>query len=294
MKKLTLCAAAALTLLTACNGDKLKQAESENAELKGDLQETLATQDSLFALLNDITDGMSQIKELERIVTAPADLSAESQSRKDQIREDMVAIHQALQERRQRLEQLEAKLKKQGTENANMARTIKTLKGQIAAQQEEISVLTKKLADANIQIEMLDGQVRDLNTAVDSLNSGLASERTERAAAEKAATAATNELNECFYAIGSKDELKQQKILETGFLRKTKLMKGDFAQSYFTTGDKRTLTTIPLHSKKAKVLTGQPADSYSIDTTGDGSKILRITNPSKFWQLTNYLVIQID
>ncbi len=294
MKKLAICAAAALTILTGCNGDKLQKAESENAELKSDLQETLAAQDSLFALLNDITDGMGQIKDLEKIVTAPGDLSSESQSRKDQIRDDMMAIQQALEARRQRLEQLEAKLKAQGIQNATLTKTINSLNAQIAAQQEEISTLTKKLAEANIQIEMLDGQVRNLNTTVDSLNTGLANERTERANAEAAAVSATNELNECFYAIGSKEELRKQKILETGFLKKAKLMKGDFSQNYFTTADKRTLTTISLHSKKAKVLTGQPADSYTIDTTADGSKILRITNPTKFWQLTNYLVVQID
>lgn len=294
MKKLALYAAAALTVLTACNSDKLKQTESENAELKGDLQETLATQDSLFALLNDITDGMAQIKDLEKIVTAPADLGAESQSRKDQIRQDMITIQQALQERRERLEQLEAKLKKQGNENATLTKTIQSLRAQITEQQNEIATLTGKLAEANIQIEELGTQVKSLNTAVDSLSTGLASEKTQRASAELAATNATNELNECFFAIGSKSELKKQKILETGFLRKTKIMKGDFDQNYFTTGDKRTLTTIPLHSKKAKVLTGQPADSYTIDTTSDGQKILRITNPAKFWQLTNYLVIEID
>lgn len=287
-------AAAALTMLTACNGDKLKQAESENAELKGDLQETLATQDSLFALLNEISDGMAQIKDLERIVSAPGDLSAESQSRKDQIRQDIISIQQALQERREKLNSLEARLKQAGNENATLTKTIQSLKAQIDQQQTEIQTLTTKLAEANIQIEQLDGQVKTLNTAVDSLNTGLTAERTERAQAEQAAARATSELNECFYAIGSKAELKKQKIVESGFLRKTKLMKSDFEQSYFTTGDKRTLTTIALHSKKAKLLTGQPADSYTIDTTSDGSKILRITNPSKFWKLTNYLVVEID
>lgn len=294
MKKLAICTAAAITMLTACNNDKLKQAETENAELKGDLQETLATQDSLFSLLNDITDGMNQIKDLEKIVTAPGDLGSESQSRKDQIRQDMMSIQQALQERRQRLEQLEAKLKQLGGENTTLNKTVQNLKNQIAEQQTEIATLTNKLAEANIQIEQLDTQVKTLNTAVDSLNTGLATEKTERANAELAAANATNELNECFYAIGSKSELKKQKIVETGFLRKTKIMKGDFDQNYFTTGDKRTLTTIPLHSKKANVLTGQPKDSYTIDTTNDGQKILRITNPTKFWQLTNYLVVEID
>lgn len=52
--------------LTACDGGKLKQAESENAVLDDSLRVALANQDSLLVLLNDITDGMNQIKDLEK------------------------------------------------------------------------------------------------------------------------------------------------------------------------------------------------------------------------------------
>lgn len=294
MKKIAILAATALVALTACNGDKLKQAEEQNTELKGDLQETLATQDSLFALLNDISDGMSQIKDLEKIVNAPANLNAETQSRKDQIRQDMASIQRALQERRERLEQLEKKLKDSGNQNATLMKTIENLKNQIAEQTIEIESLTNRLAEANIKIENLNTEVTNLNTAVDSLNTNLSTEKNERAVAEQKAKEADDQLNQCYYAIGSKSELKNKKILETGFLRKSKLLKGDFDQSYFSRGDKRTLTIIPLHSKKAKVLTSQPADSYTIETTAEGQKILHITNPTKFWQMTNYLVVQID
>ena len=76
MKKLSVFAAAALVVLTACNGDKLRNAEAENEQLKGDLRETLATQDSLLVLVNDISEGMSQIKDLEKIIAPPGALGA--------------------------------------------------------------------------------------------------------------------------------------------------------------------------------------------------------------------------
>ena len=66
MKKFVSIAVVAATLLTGCNGDKLKTAQAENEQLKGDLRETLATQDSLLVLVNDISDGMAQIKDLEK------------------------------------------------------------------------------------------------------------------------------------------------------------------------------------------------------------------------------------
>lgn len=286
MKKLFSIAVVGLSLLTACNGDKLKQAEAENIALDDSLQVALANQDSLFNLLNDITEGMNQIRDLEKIMSATPDISAESQSRKDQIRNDMMAIQQALQERRERLAQLESRLSKSEGYNATLKRTIENLKAEIATQETTISSLRNDLAAANIKIEELGGQVDSLNTTVANVSE-------QKVAAEQHSTELANELNTCFYAIGSKGELKKNKIIETGFLRKTKIMRGDYQQSYFTKGDKRTLTTIPLHSKKAKVLTNQPAGSYVIEDV-DGSKVLRITNPGKFWSLSNYLVIQVD
>ena len=74
---------------------------------------------------------------------------------------------------------------------------------------------------------------------MDSLNTGLTAEREQKEAAQEAATAATNELNTVYYAIGTGKELKEKKILESGFLRKTKVMKGDFDMSYFTADPSR-------------------------------------------------------
>lgn len=292
MKKIATFAVIAAAMLTACNGEKLRDAEAQNEQLKGDLRETLATQDSLLVLVNDISDGMNQIKDLEKIISTPGTLG-ESSSRKEQIKNDMIAIQQALQERRQRLEELEKKLAQAGGENSTLKRTVSNLKAQIAEQQTEIATLTNQLASANIRIEELTSQVSTLNTANDSLSTGLASERSQKEAAEEAATAATNELNTVYFAIGTGKELKERKILESGFLRKTKVMKGEFDMNYFTTADRRTLGRIPTHSNKAKVLTSQPKDSYTIADQG-GQKVILITNPEKFWQLSNFLVIEVD
>ncbi|MDE5749879.1 MAG: hypothetical protein K2H87_03825, partial [Duncaniella sp.] len=128
MKKIATIALMAATLLTGCNADRLRESEEQNAQLKGDLRETLATQDSLLVLMNDISDGMAQIKDLEKIISTPGTLSGESTSRKEQIRNDMIAIQQALQERRERLAELEKRLAASGSENATLKRTVANLK----------------------------------------------------------------------------------------------------------------------------------------------------------------------
>ena len=227
---------------------------------------------------------MSEIKRLENILTVSG--GSETPNQQDQIRADIAALQQTLQERRTRLEELEKKLKNSDLTNSKLKQTITNLRAQIDSQASEIEQLKTSLNEANTRIG-------ELNTAVDSLNTTVADVTNAKNEAEQKSEDLANELNTCYYAIGSKSELKSHNIIETGFLRKSKLMKGQFDQKFFTTADKRSLSSISLHSKKAEVLTNHPADSYEIETRGE-QKVLVIKNAAKFWSLSNFLVVKID
>lgn len=288
MKKLASIAVASLCILSACH-NKSENAESQvQAPTTADsLRVALADQDSLLSLMNEVADGMAQIKQMENILSSSNDLTAESSDRRQQIRNDMQVIQQTLQMRRDRLAELEKKIQNSSSNNATLQKSIATLKQQIADQENTIGQLRGELEKAHIHIEQLTANVDSLNTEVASVTAA-------KDQAEQTATTLTNELNTCYYAIGSKQELKDHKLIQTGFLRKTKIMPEDFEMNYFTTGDKRTLNSIDLHSRKAKVLTNQPADSYTITDAPNGNKVLKIQNPARFWSVSNYLVIQVD
>ncbi len=278
----------AVVPFTSCGDkEKLERTEAANDVLTNKLQHTLATQDSLFALINDITDGMTQIKEIERIVVTSGSLTSESPSRRNQLRTDMAALQEALKQRRERLEELEKHLGELSGQNSTMLTTIANLKAQIAEQQTEITTLNNQLAEAGMKIT-------ELGTQIDSLTNAVAEVTESRDQAEMAATEISNELNTCYFVIGTQKELKANKIIESGFLRKTKILPEDFNKSYFTKADKRTLTEIPTHATKAEVMTNQPSDSYTIVTDASGQKLIRIQNPSKFWSVSNFLVIKTN
>lgn len=286
MKQILICGlAAGILALTACNGDKLKAVESENVSLNDSLRTALATQDSLLVLVNDISEGMDRIKDMEHILNS-TDLTTETASKRDQVRRDMELIQRTLEQRRLRLAELEQKLKQSNQNSAVLQRTIQNLKAEIADQEATISTLRSDLQAAKIEIS-------ELSTRVDSLSTTVADERNAKETAQQEAKEAADELNTCYYAIGTKSELKNAGVLETGFLRKTKVMQGDFEQSYFTRGDKRTLTEIPTHAKKVKLLSNNPTGSYEI-VNQDGGQVVKILDAAKFWSLTNYLVIQVN
>ena len=274
----------ALIMLSACNQSKLNEMTEANTELTDSLKTANAEKDSLLALLNELSDGMAQIKEMEKLFGS--NLDKETPDRKEEIKSDMLLIQQAMEARRKKLEELEAKLRKSANYNAEMKKTIETLRSQIEAQESTIASLQDELKKAHVEID-------NLNMRVDSLSLANSNVTKEKEEAESEALQLANQLNTCYYVIGSKSELKKYKIIETGFLRKTKILEGDFEKSYFTKADKRTLTEISLHAKKAKLLSNHPGDSYRLATI-DGTLVLEILNPSEFRERSNYLVIQID
>lgn len=288
MKKIiTLALTALLIASSSCSNKKeeeLRQQQALNEATAEELRSAVADGDQLLGLVNEISSGMDQIKQLENILAVNA--ANETPGQRDQILADIAAIQQTLVQRRERLAELEKKLNSSNLSNSNLKKTISQLQNQIDSQTREIESLRSNLDEAKAHIE-------NLNTQVDSLSTTVNTVVAERDSTDNANTELTNELNTCYYAIGNKNELKDNKIIETGFLRKTKIMEGDFDRNFFTRADKRTLTQIDLNSTKAEVLTNQPAGSYSIDDL-NGHKVLRITNPALFWSLSNYLVIKID
>ena len=289
MKKLVILSLAFIAILASCGKQEEQEGVTEQQlqdATHQELEAAVADRDQLLSLVNEISSGMAEIKRLENIMTVSNSVNGETPSQRAQIEADIAAIQQTLQQRREQLEQLERRLQQSSLNNRNLQQTIETLRAQIDSQSAEIENLRASLDEAHRQIG-------ELNTTVDSLNTTVSTVTSQRDQAQAETEDLANEMNTCYYVIASNKELKDHKIIESGFLRKTKIMQGEFDQSFFVTADRRTLHTIALHSKKAKVLTNHPANSYQI-VEQNGQKVLKITNPDQFWSLSNYLVVQID
>lgn len=288
MKKIVMLFFVGALLFPGCKNkeqqQQLEQAQAIAEATREELAGAVADRDSLLGLVNEISSSMEQIKQLEHILSVQG--LSETPDERDRIRTDIAALQNTLQQRREQLESLEKRLASSNLNNAKLQKTIASLRAQIDSQTAEIEQLRGNLEEAKVRIG-------DLDAAVDSLNTAVSNVTAQRDSTVNAATQLANELNVCYYAIGTKSELKANKVIETGFLRKTKLMEGDFDRTFFTKADKRTLSVIDLNSDKAEVLTNQPESSYSI-VEQNGHKVLQITNPEAFWSLSNYLVVKVD
>ena len=63
--------------------------------------------------------------------------------------------------------------------------------------------------------------------------------------------------------------------------------------SQFMQADKRELSSIPLNTKKATLITTHPEGSYEITESEEGSKVLNITDKEAFWSISKYLIVSI-
>ncbi len=210
----------------------------------------------------------------------------ESAGQRKQILADISCLKENVKLHKKQLTELETRLSNSTINNRELKETIGALRTLIDTQMDEIESLRRQLTKANRQIG-------ELNSAVDSLNLTVSTVKGQRDTAMMSSERFENELNTCYYVVAKKSDLKDHNIIESGFLRKTRLMRGDFDKDFFVTGDKRTLNRLPLNTSKVKILTNHPASSYRIIEENE-HKTIEISNPEQFWSLTNYLVVQAD
>lgn len=287
MKKSLILFGVGVSLLVSCSGNtkKLEEDSARIAELTAEYAEANSFNDSLMLLMGDIYTGLDSINMQEGLLYSMG--SGENVNRRAEIRQNLANIKARLASNKALLDKMEAQLKASGNENSVLSKTIAQLKGRIAKQDEKIAQLESDLTAAIVQIDTLNSQVARSQEQVQV-------ETKAKEEAEAATVAVENAANTVYYAIGTNKELKKNGLLEKKFLGQTKVLKGDFNESYFTKADKRSLSVIPTGSKKVKVWTNMPSDSYTIEENADKTKTIKITNPQTFWSLSPYLVIQVD
>lgn len=289
MKKSFLFLGLGALLLAACaskqDEKKIEEDSVKIADLTAEYEEATNFNDSLMLLMGDIYTGLDSINTQEGLLYNMG--NGDAADRRAEIRRNLSTIKARLAANKQLLAQMEQKVKASGNEKSVQAKTIAQLRQHIEQQDAKIAQLESELSQAK-------GQIENLNTQVAETQEQVKTETAAKEEAQAATVAAENEANKVYYAIGSNKELKNKGLLSKKFLGSTKVLKGNFDSSYFVTGDKRTLKSIPTNAKKVKIWTNMPEGSYRIVGEKDGPKTIEIVNPDKFWSLTSHLVIQTD
>jgi hypothetical protein len=276
-----------ITMIFSCNTDEL---ESKIAELEAEKIET-ANQingkeemiSDFIGSLNEIEGNLAIIKERENIITAKFDKGNKEidNNMKDEIMGDIDLINDLLLENRDKMAYLNSKLIKSEQESDLKIQELQTMMEGLAVRMQqkdgEIAELHTQLAEANKQLMVL---FQEYNNRLEEMGDQ------------------EDELNTAYYCYGSAKELKEQGVISKkgGFIGigKTAKLSDNFNKEYFTKVDVSIINHIDIISKKVKVVTNHPSESYKIEGENGSAEKLVILDSEAFWSASKYLVMIVE
>ncbi|MCX6271126.1 MAG: hypothetical protein NTU44_07900 [Bacteroidetes bacterium] len=284
-KHLVILFALLIPLSFSCKQKEIDSLKGENSRL---LSETLAkdsTINLLFQSFNEIEENLDMIKAKQQIISQNTKGNPEvSGNTRDRINDDIQLINELMIKNKKKIAMLNKKLKDANLKMAEFQKVVDRMSLQIQDKEGEITVLKENLVKLNFKVE-------ELNARVDTL-------KVEGQKKDEIIQGKISELNTAYYVFGTSKELKTKGIVTKtgGFIgigREKKVM-ANFDKTYFTKIDITKVMEIPLSCKKAKIITTHASDSYKFE--GGPKKVdkLVITNYSKFWEASKYLVIEIE
>ena len=288
MKKLILFSILSIFLFSCVkNSQEYKELQAEKDSLTVLNTKKVAEVDSYLQRINDIADNFDKLRAAEQYINTDASNEKLSKEAVERISENVQLMSDILRKNKEEIAKLEEQLKNSKGSNIGLQRVIDRLNATLQDRALAMDSLKMELAAKDEKLVQLGQEVGVLTES----NGILSKDNLKKAEEIKRQEEL---LNTAWYVFGSRRELKSQQILtKNGMFSSAKILQNDFNKDYFVKIDIRTTTSIPLYSKKAKVLTNHPMKSYAI-TTENGTKVITIKNFAEFWSVSRYLVIQVD
>jgi predicted HTH domain antitoxin len=226
-------------------------------------------------MMNEIRENLNLIQDKQKNIfkkqSNPETLSAEDPT----LVADIMTLGELLNQNQSKISKL-----KKDLENSSM---------QLSEFEKMIISLSEEVQQKNMEIFQLQQELEQRDAAFSELFDAYQQKDTE-------VTSLTDNLNTAYYAIGTKKELIDNNVIssEGGFLGlgKSKDLKGNFNQDYFTKIDITQLKSIPVGAQKVEIITNHPSGSYKFKGSGTVEAI-EITDAKSFWSVSKYFVVVV-
>ena len=269
------------------HSDKYKTILAQRDSLQMQAQTVEAGYNETIEILNEVEAGFASIREIEgKMKLDIKSVEGNNKNKKQQIAIQLNQVKEILAQNKARIEQLQRQSNQKGKESTTLSLTIKRMQTELEENTAIIASLQDELTKKNIKIE-------ELVTTVDSLNTGIT---VLHEVTEKQQDTIKNQdinINTVWYSVASYEVLKIAKVISTnGLFRPRTILDKDFDRSVFIQTDLRTIASINTESKRIKILSTHPKESYNLVKDENSVITIEIINPSKFWSISKYLVVQ--
>ena len=247
----------------------------------------------LNSIISTVSAGLDSIAIQEGILYSGKTRDGVALNR-NQIIANINSMAEILKRQREKIQSLQDSLAMRSANPNKSSQSIEKL-------QNVIAFLNKQLVEKDNEIQSLRRDVNSKNKDINQLRTSLSDMRNRAEKAENRTQVVTQALakqdeiiNECYIKIGTKKQLVASGLLKGGFLQKKKVNYEDVDKSKFNAVDIRKFREVTLKSNNPKILTPQPSNnSFHFEENGDGTCTLVITNPTQFWSVSNFLIIQL-
>lgn len=257
--------------------DSLRQAQKEQKGKLDNYSKTIET-------LNETLDSIAYQEKMLFISDGEVPVT------KEDVKHNLMRFEALLKKQGEKIRQLEKQLAESNDANTNSLSLISHLKEQLNEKNLRIAQLKAELEKKNVSIARLQEQVESQKITINT-QSATISELNQRTQRQSEALARQDAiLNNGYVLIGSKNDLKRKGILKKGKI----VADATLDRSKFAKIDIRKWREINFTAKRPRILTNMPSSSYEITTTGNRNFTLTVKNPSDFWRISSYLIIQTD
>jgi len=192
----------------------------------------------------------------------------------------IAALRTSIAQNKERIQTLEANVKKSGLKVSSLNKLIASLKRNVSEKEDEIAVL-------NARVESLGQQVTTLTTTVAEREDTLRTRDTQLEERRR-------EMATVYYVVGDKSQLRQSGVIESkgGVLGvgKTITTSRTPSMTAFTPMDTDQETVIRTPTAKARLISAQPAGSYALQLV-DGHMELHIIDPVEFRKVKQVVIL---
>ena len=274
-------------LLFSCGGGSIDASKflAERDSILGVNEQQQKELDDINSLMSEVSACLDSIVEHEQFLY----VSKEGvKLPKRTILENLRSFEKLLNRQRRQIAMLQDSLYNRKDSTSRYFKLVDFLNKELAEKDLTIQSLQKEVEANRRNIAELQELKADLEKSVSDMQ--------EREKMHKQALEVQSDmLNECFVKVATKKELKDAGLLVSkGLFSKKEVDNSKLNKDLFMKVDIRSFFELPIPAKKIKIMTPEPPSaSYSIEKSENGV-ILRIQDPTAFWNASNFLIIQTN
>ena len=274
MKKIYFFVFALAVLLSACNQSSTNTTERPTSDSVV-VHEQLEDQEVEYManIINQIAVCLDSIQIQEDLL-----FKSDETTNKGDVLKRLRAFKDLLQKKQAQINALTANQKTDKATLANLIKMTDFMKKQLEEKSEQIAKLETAVQTKDAKISELRYDVNELSAESNYL-------KDQNYEQDKL-------LNQAFYIVGEKKELKELGLMSGGGLTKKRANYANIDQSKFKKVDIRGFEKLVIESKSPKLITEKPESSYTLTKNDDGTTTLQIIDAKAFWAASPYLIIQ--